>query len=191
MQTIKATLSLLIVLCCGMAVSGQDFEEDELPSGKLESEFLGIHLGCSLAELKTAIQKPKFPIKFMKKSEEDGVTTYLFTGNHRLKGATGTAFSFWQGKLTMCGVYFKGEDAESIYDALQKLATKKYGKTTDGIVFGGKKCQVIKGAMAIQIEYESGVLEAGTTIIAAAHIGLNAAMEEKRIEDKADDLGDL
>jgi len=182
---------LVLVIFTSSATHGQNLKEPKLSIDKLEDEFLGLHLGCSLEELQGVLKKSVNPIKFIKKDVMDGMPTYAYVGNHRLNGAMITSFSFWDGKLTTVAVFFKTEEAKKIYDALKMKVEEKYGKMNDGIKFAGKKCTLIKGGMGFSLEYETNPFEAATVILATVHLGIMVAKEAKEVEKKADDLGDF
>ena len=182
---------LALAIFTSSATPGQNLEDPKFSTDKLEDEFLGLHLGCSLEELQGALKKSANPIKLIKKDVVDGVTTYAYWGNHRLNGATGTSFSFWDGKLSAVAVFFKTEEAEKIYDALKMKMEKKYGKMNDGIKFAGKECTLMKGGMAFILKYETNPFETDTVLLATVHLGLMVAKEAKEVEKKADDLGDF
>ncbi|MBW1677142.1 MAG: hypothetical protein JRJ79_11190 [Deltaproteobacteria bacterium] len=182
---------LALAIFTSSATHSQSHEEPKLSTDKLEDEFLGLHLGCSLEELQGALKKSTNPIKLIKKDVVDGMTTYFYSGNHRLNGATGTSFSFWDGKLSVVTVFFKTEEAAKIYDALKMKMEEKYAKMNNGIKFSGKKCTLIKGGMHFSLELETNPLEADTVLLVAAHLGIMAAKEAKEVEKKAKDLGNL
>ncbi len=187
----QTTLCVLVLLAARIGYAG-DFEDDALTTSKLEQDFLGIHLGCSLDELKTVLAKRSYPIRFNKREEINGMTCYYFSGNHRLKGADGTEFTFWKGKLMEVIVYFGGANAEDVYDSLHLLTTKKYGEMTDYRSGALKGCQAVRGALWITLRYESDPpTDLTWTSILAQHGGLHAAKKENEVQKKAGELGEL
>ena len=173
------------------AIQSQNLKGPKLSTDKLNDEFLGLHLGCSLEELQESLKKSTNPSKLFKKDLMDGMTTYAYRGNHHLNGATGTSFSFWDDKLSLVTVFFKTEEAEKIYEALKMKMEEKYGKMKDGIKFAGKRCFLIKGGMGFGLEYKDNMSEADTVLIIASHLGIMDAKEAKKVEKKAEDLGDF
>ena len=182
---------LALAIFTSSPTHGQKLEEPKLSTDKLEDEFLGLYLGCSLEELQGALKKSANPITFIKKDVMGGMTTYAYWGNHRLNGATGTSFSFWDGKLSIVAVFFETEEAEKIYHALKMKMEEKYGKMNDGIKFLGKECTLIKGGMGFSLVLETNPFETDTVLLFAAHLGIMAAKEAKEVEKKAEDLGNF
>ena len=182
---------LALVIFTSSATHGQNLKEPKLFTDKLEDEFLGLHLGCSLEELQGVLKKSANTIKLIKKDVLHGMTTYTYWGNHRLNDATATTFSFWDGKLSVVFVSFESEQAEKIYDALKMKMEEKYGKMNDRIKFAGKKCKLIKGGMGLTLELETNPFETNAVSLGAVHLAILAAKKAKEIEKKADDLGDL
>lgn len=189
MRPIIRTAAMVALVAVTTAVETR--AQDEVGTTKLEGEFLGINLGCGIDELQAILKKSEKPMKQVKKSEVDGMTTYLYSGNHRLNGATGTGFSFWDGKLAAVTLYFSSEDAEELYDALKLKMEEKYGKMSSGIQFMGKKCSLTKDGMVFQLQWDKKPLETDSVYLVAGHVGIMAAKEAKSVEDKADALGDL
>ena len=160
-------------------------------TGKLEDEFLGLHLGCSLEELQRELKKSENPIKLIKKKVKMGMTTYVYSGNHRLNGATETSFFFWDGKLSIITVSFETEEAAKIFDALKIKMEKKYAKMTDDIKFSGKRCSLLKVGMSFCLDLTTKPSETDKVLLGAAHVGIMLAKEAKEVDKKADDLGNL
>ena len=101
---------LAIAIFTSSATYGQNNEDPKPSTDKLEDEFLGLHLGCSMEELKRVLKKSPNPIRLIKKKVAAGTMTYLYSGNHRLNGAAATVFSFWDGKLMGVIVFFGSEE---------------------------------------------------------------------------------
>ena len=182
---------LALAIFTSSATHGQSHEDPKIFTGKLEDEFLGLHLGCSLEELQRELKKSENPIKLIKKKVVMGMTNYIYSGNHRLNGATKTFFSFWHGKLTIVGVYFITEEAAKIFDALKIKMEEKYAKMTDEINFSGKQCTLTKGGMYFTLDLEINPFETDKVSLLAAHVGIIATKEAKEADKKADDLGNL
>ena len=163
----------------------------EIKAIRIEEEFLGLHLGSDYQEASDILHKGTSDISFFDVKNEGCFRKYVYTGNHKLKGAMGTVLTFWDNKLQAIVVLFQGEDAEQVYDALKIKVEKKYGKMTDSIAFMGKEATLNKGSMQIYMQYEENFGEGKQTIFGAVHLGLLAKQKSSEIEKKADKLGDI
>jgi len=169
----------------------QGIEEPKIFTEKLESDFLGVHLGCSLEELQALLRKSAKSMKLIKKGVMNGRPSYMFSGNHRLNGATATGFGFWEGKLSIVIVFFRTEEPDKVYDALKMKMEEKYGKMTNEIEFAGKRCALIKDGMMFNLQYETNPFKTDTVMLICEHLGIKAAEEAKAVEKKARELGDF
>jgi len=182
---------LALAIFASSAIYGQIHEDPTPSTNKLEEEFLGLHLGCSFDELQEVLKKAPNSITLIKKANMEGMPSYLYSGNHRLQGATATAFGFWDGKLGIVVVYFKTDEAKKVYNALKMKMEEKYGKMNEGIKFGGEKCSLTKAGMLFTLQLEKGLLETDTVSLIAVHLGIIAAKDAKEVEKKAKELGDF
>ena len=163
--------------------------EAKVTTNTLKTAFLGVYLGSPISEVIDAINKD---LTFVKKESKGMITEYLYTGNHRLKGAKFTKLKFWNNKLQIILVGFEGEDTKKIYDALKLKVDSKYGKMTNKkFVFNGEIASLVKEGMGIMVQYEKHPLKADFTFFGATHLGLFEAEEAYNIQKKSKELGDL
>ena len=189
-------LSTLAICICLVVSSlmfsyAQDNEILNTSREKLDKDFLGLYLGCSFNEFQAQLKQSTISMTFRNQKFIDGATDYYYYGNHRLNGAKGTTFSFWNGKLFRVDVFFESEEAKKVYDALKVKMEDKYGKMRDEIKFLGEKCYMTSDGMWFKIEYEKKPFETGTVELVCVHMGLADAKAAKELEKKSKDLGDL
>ena len=158
-------------------------------SWKLEEDFTGVHLGCSMEELKQDLKRLGRPFKLDKKSVDGPKTTYMVRGNHQLNGAEVTGYIFCEEKLASIIIAFVGNECEKNYDALKLNAEKKFGSIKDSVVFAGKHCSGRKGGMAIQLTYKKEFTDSDTLIVVVVHERLGQKMVDDELKRKAESIG--
>ncbi len=184
-------LSLCFLAATLMPVStwSQLANEPRPSAEEQQTDFLGLRLGCTVEETRAVLEKTTNRMHLVKSTPVDGLQTLFYSGNHRLNGATHTGYSFWNNRLTVVSVRFKTEEAGKVYDALKMKMEEKYGKMTDRVTFGGRKCDLEKDGMGFALEQEDNPLGVGTVTLMAVHQGLWAAKEAQAVKEKAGELG--
>lgn len=158
---------------------------------KLEIEFLGINLGCTLDELKEVLDNSPNKIKYVKKEIVKGMETYAYAGNHRLNDALFTSFSFWEGKLALVMVMYSSDEAKDIYDALKMKTEEKYSKMNDEISFSGESCTLTTDGMMLMLILNTSLSETNSVQFMAGHTGIQQAKDKKDLSKRAKSLGDF
>ncbi len=182
---------LLLIILIPYAVKSQIVDGINNSTEKLDIELLGINLGCSFNEIEVVLENSPNKINFLKMELIEGMDTYVYTGNHRLNTATGTSFSFWEGKLHSLSVIFLTDEAEDIYEALKMKLEAKYGKMKDELTFSGKSCTGLFEGMMVGLVLNTSSFETDQLLLIGMHTGISEAKTKKEIEDKANSLGDL
>ena len=153
-------------------------------------EFTGIKFGINYSELEKYLNGFD-NISFKDEKEAEGMKIYRYNSNHKLSGAAGSMFSFYEDKLAMMGILYLGEESGDTFDGLKKLIDDKYGKMKDIIIFSGKKASSIKGRLWFNIEYTNNPFEGDKTLLMVGDIKLMEKAQEKKIKDMASSLGEL
>jgi len=175
------------------------FEKIRKNKGKLEIDFLGLHLGCSYDEVQHVINNSANQMTFLGKLPAKNSMLYIYNGNYQINSVENTAFLFYKDKLTTITLVFL-RDAYTAYDAVKEIIENKFGPMTDdnieramkfGNDFGKKNCQLVKDGMEILLRYEKKSDKIEETSLSAVHIKLLNAMRDDDIKDKVKELGDI
>ena len=119
----------------------------------LEIDFTGLYLGCTMDELKNALEGGGMEVALENGGRSDGITDYYCEGNYKLKSATASGYSFWQGRLISAVVLFNGDKTDGTYNTLKKLVEEKYGEASEEITSDGKECVVNKDGIRLCVTH--------------------------------------
>ncbi len=161
--------------------------------GVVDTEFLGLRLGCSLAEAREVIEtSPQVVSPIDSYGSNDGEAYISYEGSHRLDGADMTLLGFWKGRLYIVGVSYAGDndELERLYAVLEHKLTQKYG-VKDNVIAWGDQAQWSIDGMKIELSRETGYGEDGKLDVGGLHTWLHREVERNKLDNEARELGDF